>query len=161
MATRPPLKERYEKESDSVNPARGNPPGTPPAFYYSCQKKTPNPIMILFWSLRSGHRSTEQLKSLNNILWIVKQRIRSQREGLFCLCGFCFVFFFFKKMVFSAVSVPVNGCTNWNIQRDSARLTMRDILIRLPLFWWKVMLPLASGPHGLGCLFVTCPKWTS
>lgn len=43
MATRLPLKERYEKESDSVNPARRNPPGTPPAFYYSCQKKKPKP----------------------------------------------------------------------------------------------------------------------
>ena len=122
----PLIKKIYGKESDSVNPARVNYPRTLPAFYYSCQKKEKNPTILLFWLLRSSHRSTEQLKSLNNVLWIVKQRIRSQWKGLF-----------WKKIVFTVMSVPVNGRTNWNIQKYFTSLTMHDILIRL---WWQAFL---------------------
>lgn len=126
MASLPLIKKIYEMESDRVNPAQVNYPRTLPAFYYSCQKKKTKPTLLLFWLLRSSHRSTEQLKSLNSILWIVKQKLSSQRKGLFL-----------KKIVFSVMSVPVNGCTNWNIQKYFTSLTMHDILIRL---WWQAFL---------------------
>lgn len=126
MALLPLIKKIYEKESDSVNSTQVNHPRTLPAFYYSCQGKKKKPTILLFWLLRSSHRSTEQLKSLNNILRIVKQRTSSQWKGLFR-----------KKIVFSVMPVPANGCTNWNIQEYSTSLTMHDILIRA---WWQASL---------------------
>lgn len=120
MASLLPIKKIYEKKSGSASSAWVNYPRTLSALYYSCKKKKKNPIILLFWLLRSSHRSTEQLKSLNNILWIVKQRIGSQWKE----------FFFKKRRVFSVLSLPVNGRTNWNIQKFFTSLTMHDILIR-------------------------------
>lgn len=104
-------------------------PGHYQHFITVVKKKKKNPTILLFWLLRCSHRSTEQLKSLNNVLWIVKQRIRPNGKE--------FVFFFLKKIVFSVMSVPVNGRTNWNIQKYFTSLTMHDILIRL---WWQAFL---------------------
>lgn len=111
------------KENLTVSIQRGEHPRPLPAFYYSCQGK--EPTILLFWLLRSSHRSTEQLKSLNNTLCVVKQRAGSRWKG-----------FFWGRAV-SLMPVPVNGCTNWHIQKYFPSLTLHDILIRL---WWQAFL---------------------